>query len=217
MSAIWLILTFTGLIALTFTDASAVLPTLTDGSGAAAKLCMTLVASYALWMGFFSLIDKLGITDALAKLLSPLTRFLFPFASNKARKFAAMNFSANILGLGNAATPMGVNTILLLDEGNGMTDDMATFVVISATSLQLVPTTMLSMRASAGSVHPTSVLIPCIAATVFSTVSGVIICKIIAYAKRKKREKSAFERTRIAQNASNRDNRDAKSIAKARR
>ncbi len=207
MSAIWLILTFTGLIVLTFTDPAAVLPTLTAGSGAAANLCITLVASYALWMGFFSLIDKLGITDGLARLLGPITRFLLPSANAKAQKFAAMNFSANILGLGNAATPMGVNTILQLDEGTGMTDDMATFVVISATSLQLVPTTMLSMRASAGSVHPTSVLIPCICATVFSTVLGVIVCKTVAAAKRKnaerKSEKCAFNSIRIAQNAQN--------------
>ena len=186
MKGIWWVLMVAGLGALIFTQPSAALSSMVTGANEAVKLSMSRAASYALWLGFFALIEGLGVGKLIAKIFKPIISFLFPHASERARELITLNASANVIGLGNAATPVGINAMAELeasivdDENNRISDDMAMLLVVSATGLQLLPTTMLGLRVSMGSENATAVLFPCVVATVCSTVIGVLACKLIA-------------------------------------
>ena len=192
MSLIWFALVFVSLVVLVFTNPALALNAMMQGANEAVSLSIKLVASYSLWLGIFNLMEKVGATEFIAKLLSPIVKFLFPHSSKIAKKHACMNMSANLLGLANAATPMGISTIEEMSKNEECQGDIKTFLVISATSLQLLPTTVLAMRVNALSQNPTSILIPCIVATVSSTVLGVLICKIIEKMKGDVRLKRGF-------------------------
>ena len=145
-----------------FTDPDGAIRAMLTGSGNAVTLAMTLIATYGFWLGFFALMDKTGVSDFIAKILQPVIRLLFKDADDKTRKYISMNISANLLGLGNASTPMGINAINSMNKGaKYATTDMIMLVVISATSLQLIPSTVIGMRIAHGSNAPTAFLLPC--------------------------------------------------------
>ena len=149
------------------------------GAHSAVELSLNLLALYAFWLGFFSLIERLGLSRGLERLLRPVITRLFPGSDEGTRKYIAMNMSANLLGLGNAATPMAIEAVKRMDKGDGKaTTDMIMLTVISATSLQILPTTVIGMRATAGSVSPADFLFPSLVATVASTLIGIIGVKI---------------------------------------
>lgn len=164
-----------------FTSPAAAVNSLITGAHGAVELSLNLLALYAFWLGFFSLIEKLGLSRALERLLRPVISRLFPSCDEKTRKYITMNFSANLLGLGNAATPMAINAIKGMDNGSKRASvDMIMLTVISATSLQLLPTTVIGMRATAGSANPADFLFPSLVATVLSTAIGIIGVKLCA-------------------------------------
>lgn len=164
-----------------FTDPAAAVNSMITGAHGAVELSLNLLALYAFWLGFFSLIEKLGLSRGLEKLLRPVISRLFPSCDTETRKFITMNFSANLLGLGNAATPMAITAINRMDTGSPRAStDMIMLTVISATSLQLLPTTVIGMRATAGSANPADFLFPSLVATVLSTLIGIIGVKICA-------------------------------------
>ena len=180
MSKVWLLILLSSIGTLLFADPSAAVTAMVKGSHDAVNLAMELVALYAFWLGFFAILEKTGISDKLAKLLRPVVRFLFPGVKDETEKFITMNMSANILGLGNASTPMAIRAINTMDDDGGKASiNMIMLVVISSTSLQLLPTTVIGMRASHGSANPSDFLIPCIIATVISTVIGIACVKIL--------------------------------------
>lgn len=190
MSKVWLIILLSAITTLLFKDPSAAINAMTKGSHAAVTLAMELVALYAFWLGFFAIIEKIGLADKLARLLKPVVRFLFPGLNDEGSKNVTMNISANILGLGNASTPMAIRAIAQMQGDNGKaSDNMIMMVVISATSLQLLPTTVIGMRATHGSANPADFLLPTLAATIVSTVTGVVLVKLLGAIKRKIRAK----------------------------
>lgn len=179
MGRIWLIMLISSICVMLFNNPSAAVEAMITGAEDAVALAMQLVAVYGIWLGFFSILEKLGISDKIAKLLSPLIRFLFKGADDEAQKYIAMNMSANLIGLGNAATPMGINAIKKLDDGKEKANaNMIMMIVISATSLQLLPSTVIGMRASHGSANVGDFLLPCVVATVCSTLLGIILAKL---------------------------------------
>jgi len=182
MAVIWFIMIAVSLGLMLFTDPASAVNAMISGAHGAVELSLNLLALYAFWLGFFSLIDKLGLSRGLERLLRPVITRLFPSASGEARKYITMNMSANLLGLGNAATPMAINAIKLMDDGKSTkaSTDMIMLTVISATSLQLLPTTVIGMRATAGSVNPSDFLFPSLVATVLSTLIGIIGVKLCA-------------------------------------
>lgn len=164
-----------------FTDPAAAVNAMIDGAHGAVELSLNLLALYAFWLGFFSLIERLGLSRGLEKLLRPVISRLFPSCDAETRKFITMNVSANLLGLGNAATPMAINAIKRMDVGEPRASvDMIMLTVISATSLQILPTTVIGMRATAGSANPADFLFPSLVATVLSTLIGIIGVKLCA-------------------------------------
>lgn len=181
MSKIWLIMLIAAISALLFTNPDAAVTAMISGSHAAVDLAINLVALYGFWLGFFAILEKLNISAFISKLLRPLIRFLFKDIDAETEKYISMNMSANLLGLGNAATPMGINAINLLAKGKTYaTTNMIMLIVISATSLQLLPSTVIGLRATHGSAAPASFLPASVIATVLSTVIGVLLVKLIS-------------------------------------
>ena len=130
------------------------------------------------------MLETTGIADRLARLLRPAVRRLLPGENEETEKYASLNISANLLGLGNAATPMAISAVRSMKRDPVRpavaTTNMIMLVVISATSLQIFPSTVVSLRAAYGSANPADFLPACIAATVSSTVIGIAGVKIIA-------------------------------------
>ena len=156
------------------------------GASDAVGLFLIMLAMICLWNGLMNIAEKAGITQAIAKLLSPLTRRLFPDLDPKGEGMQAitMNMTANFLGLGNAATPLGLRAMKKMaeqaPEKGVATDSMAMFVVINTACLQLVPTTITAIRIKYGSAQPFDIL-PCIwIASVVTLSAGVLFAKLFA-------------------------------------
>lgn len=168
------------LSALLCTDAGKAVTAMIAGSHAAVKLTIELAALYAFWLGFFGIVEKTGLSDKLSRLLRKPVGFLFPGLNDKGRKYVTMNMAANLLGLGNASTPMAIKAIGEMDTGRTKaSQNMIMLTVISSTSLQLLPTTVIGLRATHGSVNPADFLLPGTIATVCSTVIGITLVKLI--------------------------------------
>lgn len=184
MSIIWLIIMLLSIAALLLVDPAAALEAMITGANDAVSLALTLVALYGIWLGLFEILAQTGISDRLAKLLHPIVRRIFKGEDAETEKYISLNISANLLGLGNAATPMAINAVRGMkrdpDRHAVATTNMIMLVVISATSLQIFPSTVISMRAEHGSADPADFLLPCIVATVASTVIGIIGVKLIS-------------------------------------
>lgn len=191
MAVIWLIMLSVSLGLSLFTDPAASVNAMISGAHNAVELSLNLLALYAFWLGFFSLIERLGLSRGLERLLRPVIKRLFPSCDTETRKYITMNVSANLLGLGNAATPMAINAIKRMkSDGTRASTDMIMLTVISATSLQLLPTTVIGMRATAGSANPSDFLFPSLIATVLSTIIGIILVKLCSKIFDRKRAKA---------------------------
>jgi spore maturation protein A len=193
MSKIWTVLLIAGIGTLLFIDPSAAVSAMTKGSLDAVNLAIRLVALYAFWLGFLSILEKTGIANKLAKLLRPVVRFLFPGSSEQTSKMITMNMSANILGLGNAATPMAIGAVKSMYDGKSdkASINMVMLMVISATSLQLLPSTVIGLRAAHGSANPADFLAAGTIATVVSTALGIALVKLYGFLKSRRAKRKA--------------------------
>lgn len=181
-------------IILLFTNPAAVVTEMTESAMGVIKLCVELCAVYAIWLGILEIVDKTGISEKLAKLLSPLIRFLFNTTDPEITKLIAMNISSNMLGVGNAATPCGIKAMKLMDDKSGVaTPAMIMLLVVNATSIQLLPTTTIGLRTAAGSASPTDIMLPTLLATFITCMFGISLTLLIQKVfKRKKKEKKLF-------------------------
>jgi spore maturation protein A len=155
-----------------------------NGAGNAVALFITLLGSMCLWNGLMKIADACGITKALAAILSPITKRLFPdlAPTSAGMKAVSMNIAANFLGLGNAATPFGLCAMKEMakhsHEKGVATDSMAMFIVMNTASLQLIPTTIAVIRMKYGSVAPFDIL-PCVwLSSIVTLVSGILLARI---------------------------------------
>lgn len=161
-----------------------------DGVVESAKTAVTLsiglIGIMALWLGIMKIAEQSGLIAKLAALLRPVTTRLFPDVppDHPAMGAMIMNMSANMLGLANAATPLGLKAMEELNRLNKRagtaTDAMCTFLVINTSNVQLIPATVIAIRAAAGSSNPVEILGAAILATGISTVVGVTTVKILA-------------------------------------
>ncbi len=178
------------ILVLLITNPSAVLSEMLGASADALELCIELCAVYAVWLGIMELVDASGLSEKLAKLLRPLIKKIFKVDDAETQKIIALNVSANMLGLGNASTPMGIKAMQKLDDGSGKANfAMIMLVVLNATSIQLLPTTVIGLRASAGSENPSDIIIPTLIATFCTTVLGIFLVHFIDKILRKRRAK----------------------------
>lgn len=137
--------------------------------------------------------ENSSVIDKLTKLLKPVIKFLFPEMKNnkKVQKEISMNMIANIMGLGNAATPLGLKAMKTMQEENNkkdtLTNSMAMFIVINTASIQIIPTTVIAIRNSLGSNNPTSIIFPVWIATICAAIAGITTTKLfIKFGKKEK-------------------------------
>lgn len=187
MNKIWLFMIISSMCFLVWKNPSSIVGEMVGASADALKLCIELCAVYAVWLGVLELVDKSGLGQKLAHALHPLIKKLFKIDNPEIEKMIALNMSANMLGLGNAATPMGIKAMKAMDDGSGVaTPAMIMLIVINATSIQLLPSTVIGLRATAGSAAPEDIIIPTILATACTAVVGIILVKLFTKIWRRK-------------------------------
>ena len=181
-SVIFIIATFL----LLFLSPATFLESLLDGAGKSATLCLSLIATYAVWMGLMRLWEDSGVTRGISKLLKPLAKKLLKTSNETALQNACMNFSVNLLGISGAATPYGVKAARLLDKSENAEYSSAMLFVLNATSLQLVPTSIIAVRVAMQSASPYDIVLPTLFATLLSTLLGVLLTKLFIRSAKKK-------------------------------
>ena len=148
-------------------------------------LCLTLLGTLCLWNGIMKIAVNTSIIEKLTKFLKPLISFIFPEIKNnkKISKEISMNIIANILGLGNASTPLGLKAMDSMQKENNdksrLSDSMAMFILINTASLQIIPTTVISIRSSLGSQEPAKIIIAVWIATIAAFTTAIISGKIL--------------------------------------
>ncbi len=128
------------------------------GAGEGVQLALSLAGVLCLWSGVCRVMESAGFSAALARLLRPILGRLFPGCNPEAFQAVSANVAANLLGLGNAATPLGIEAVKRLRQGERATDGMCRFVVLNTASIQLLPTTVAALRSSHGAAAPFDIL-----------------------------------------------------------
>lgn len=177
-------------------DPAGFLPALLDGATKSATLCLALLASYAAWLGLMQLWEESGVARGISKLLKPLCRKLFRTNDEEALSAIGMNLSTNLLGIGGAATPYGIKAASLLEKNKDAHYSSSMLFVVNATSLQLIPTSVVALRIAAGSVSAADIILPTMLATAFSTVLGVLLVKLFIKTDDKRAKKNAAPKER---------------------
>lgn len=182
------------LIGIVYGAATGRMNQVTDAALSSAKeavsLCITMAGIVAMWVGVMEIAKSSGLVERLTGKMQPLLRFLFPGVpkEHRAMEFISANMIANVLGLGWAATPFGLKAmeeLAKLEEqrrtvpGGTASNAMCTFLILNISSLQLIPVNIIAYRSQYGSVNPTAIVGPGIAATAVSTVVAVVFCKVM--------------------------------------
>lgn len=167
-----------------------------DSSKEAVTLCITMLGVMAFWMGLMEIATKAGIIQAATKAIKPIIRFFFPNIpkGHRANEYIATNFIANILGLGWAATPAGLQAMEALGELENdrrkgkapgiarrkgvASNEMCTFLILNISSLQLIPINIIAYRSQYGSTNPAGIIGAGVIATAINTLVGALFCKI---------------------------------------
>lgn len=153
----------------------------TQGMTDAASFCLNSGVMMVFWCGLFGIMERIGLGQGLARLLSPLLRRLFPRTAKHDEVFACLcaNVSANLLGLGNAATPMGIRAAQGIAALPHTGKELARLVVLNTASIQLLPTTVASVRAAYGCTTPMDIL-PCVlVSSLASVAAGLIALEVL--------------------------------------
>ncbi len=155
-----------------------------EGAQSAVELCITMCGVMCLWTGVMEVMEQCTLTDKIAALFHPLLRRLLPRASRDSETLAAVsaNLSANLLGLGNAATPLGIRAARRMSRGcEGIaSNELCLLVVLNTASIQLLPTTVAGVRASLGAQDAFDIL-PCVwLASLLSVLAGLFAAKLLA-------------------------------------
>jgi len=151
----------------------------------AVQLTITFFGTICLWNGIMQIAMKSSLVDTISKLLNPLIKLLFPDIKRggKIHKEISMNMTANMLGLGNAATPLGLRAMKSMQEINPQKDrlsnSMAMFIIINTASIQLIPTTVIAIRKSLGSSEPSQIILPVWIVTIIAAITAILVGKFI--------------------------------------
>ena len=161
-----------------------------SGAQSAVELSLSMAGVLCLWSGIMEIMRVCGLTDGLARAFRPLMRRLLPEASRDSETLAAVsaNVSANLLGLGNAATPLGIQAARRMARGCGgvASDELCRLVVLNTASIQLLPTTIASVRAAAGCKTPFDILPAVWLSSVLSVTAGLTAAWLLSLAGRRR-------------------------------
>ena len=155
-----------------------------DSTTDSINLTISLLGTMCLWSGIMQIASKTSLINKLTKLLQPIIHFLFPELKKNetVKKEISMNMIANIFGLGNAATPLGLKAMKSMQKENPKKDtlsnSMAMFIVLNTASIQIIPTTVIAIRNSLGSENPTAIVFPVWIATICAATAGITATKL---------------------------------------
>lgn len=154
-----------------------------QGAEDAVKLVFSISGIMALWSGLMKIAENSGLTKVFAYIFMPLIRLLFPEAAKDKETAGAiaMNMTANFFGMGNAATPLGINAMKRLSQymkNSIATNSMCMLAVINSASIQLIPSTLIAIRSSMGSENPSEIMLPIWIASVITFIAGIIAVKL---------------------------------------
>lgn len=157
-----------------------------ESATASFDLIIKIFSVLALWLGIMKIAEVSGLLKKLSHKLTPLLSLIFPELpkDHPSLSLIASNIIANMAGLGSAATPFGLKAMASLQEINQKKDtasrSMITFLVLNTSGVTIIPTTIISMRIMYGSMNPTEIVLPCILATICSTIAGLTMDRILA-------------------------------------
>lgn len=167
------------------------LPVITEATGNCGSFVLKLLFLTAFFSGVIQMGEDAGLMQKISGFLQPLLKRIFETNNSKILKKISINISANLLGIGNAATPSGLAAMEVLDEENNQSshpsDDMCRFVLFNTCSIQLIPTTIMGLRAMAGSKNPTVIVLPVIMVSFFSLITGLLICNLLLKLNKKRK------------------------------
>lgn len=156
-----------------------------DSAKVAVEISLGLIGIMALWLGIMRIAEEAGLVQLLSRAIAPVLRFIFPNVPNDHPAMGAivMNIAANMLGLNNAATPLGIKAMEELQDLNPTkdvaTDAMVMLMAINTASVQLIPATVIGLMAAAGSTNPTAVIAPTLLVTSASLVIAILAAKLL--------------------------------------
>lgn len=152
----------------------------------AVELSITLLGTMCLWNGLMKIVKETSLINKLSRILYPIIHFLFPNLKKEDKEYKeiSINIIANLLGIGNAATPSGLQAMRTMQEKNNnkeiLNDNMAMFIILNTASIQLIPTTVIAIRISLNSINPTKIIVPVWIATIIADIIGIITSKILS-------------------------------------
>lgn len=161
MSWIWTGLILISIVFSLFTHSGSALATsVLQGAQAGVSLAISLAGSICLWTGIGKLLEQTGITGHLSRIMRPLLHWIFPTAKKDSALAGDLsaNICANLLGLGNAATPMGISAARRMKQGNSASDDLCRLIILNTASIQLIPANVAAIRSSLGCNTPFDIL-----------------------------------------------------------
>jgi spore maturation protein A len=186
LNYIWFGLMAVALVVAAFNGtAEAVTKATVDSASTAVEISIGLVGVMTLWLGIMRIAEAAGLVTMLGRALRPVLRWMFPEVpgDHPAAGAIVVAIAANVLGLNNAATPLGIKAMEELQELNGdkqtATNPMVTFMAMTTSGVQLIPSTMIGVLAAAGSQNPTAIIAPSIVATFIGTVSAIVAARLL--------------------------------------
>lgn len=163
-----------------------------ESTKSAIELTMTLIGTMCLWSGIMEIAVNTSLIEKIKKVLKPIMRFLFSEINPKDKEYQeiCMNIISNLLGLGNAATPLGLKAMKTMQEKNEnkdkLTDSMVMLIVLNTASLQIIPTTVIAIRTSLGSSDPSKIIVPVWIATMSAAVAAITATKLFIKLEKRK-------------------------------
>ncbi|MBQ7323742.1 MAG: hypothetical protein IJW96_04190 [Clostridia bacterium] len=168
------------------------LPSILEGASRGASVSVALIANYSIWMGLMRIWEDSGVARSASKLLRPLVKRVFKTDHEEALQTISMNLSVNLLGISGAATPYGIRSAKLLDQTENAEYASAMLFVLNATSLQIIPTSIVSVRVGMLSANPYDIILPTIFASLLSTIVGVALTRLFIRPKTEAKQPSFF-------------------------
>jgi spore maturation protein A len=190
---IWVFMTIVGFVFAIFNGTlEEVNKAIFDGAKEAVTLCIGLISILVFWLGMMRIAEESGLLKKLSKLFRPLVKRLFPDVptNHPAMGYILSNMIANMFGLGNAATPLGIKAMEELKQLNGgknsASRSMVTFLAINTASITIIPTTVIAIRMNYNSASPTEIVVPTLIATIISMLGAVMIDRYFYNRRRRK-------------------------------
>ncbi|RTR30381.1 spore maturation protein [Robertmurraya yapensis] len=195
VNLIWVFMFVIGIVFAMFNGTiGAVNEAIFTGAKEAVTLCIGLISILVFWLGMMKIAENAGMLKILAKLFEPIVKRLFPEIPNEhpAMGYVLSNMIANMFGLGNAATPLGIKAMeemkKLNNGSNEASRSMITFLAINTSSLTLIPTTVIAIRMNYNSANPTDIVGTTLLATMCSTIGAIIIDRYFHYRRSRKKD-----------------------------